>query len=99
MEADDTTDEEASRGARLIELERAWAGYSDERRVRSNALCATVKLDGWWSWPEAVAWVGMRDLRAVATIRWLEENRPDHLEPSVAISARFMAASSFCDAG
>jgi hypothetical protein len=75
-----------------------WSDFDAERIPDLERLHELALRDEWWTWPEAIAWVGSRDARNIATLRhwaiwWASRGNDD---PTITLSAQAQIASRFC---
>lgn len=47
----------------------AWEAFGPEAIPQLEEHTAKAAHDVWWTWPEAIAWVGSEDYRKIATLR------------------------------
>lgn len=75
-----------------------WTDLDPIALERAKELAFAAQADEWWNWPQAVAWVGGRDLQHIATMRlsaeqWREKD--DH-QFDVALGAERYLAELYC---
>lgn len=76
----------------------AWSDFDAEYMPELERLHERALRDVWWTWPEAIAWVGSRDGRNIATLRhwaiwWASRGDND---ATITLSAQAQIASRFC---
>jgi hypothetical protein len=75
-----------------------WSDFEAASIPELHRLHELALRDEWWTWPEAIAWVGSRDSRNLATLRywaiwWTAHGDSD---PTVTVSAQGSIASRYC---
>ena len=50
-----------------------WSDLAPPDLERAKKLARAAEVDEWWNWPQAVAWVGARNLEHIATMRLCAE--------------------------
>jgi hypothetical protein len=70
-----------------------WEYFGPEAIPQLEEHTAKAARDVWWTWPEAIAWVGSEDYRNIATLRqwgdWWKGEAGDRLEGQAIIAKRF----------
>lgn len=77
-----------------------WSDLEPVTLERAKVLARESEADEWWNWPQAVAWVGGRELQHIATMRLCAEqwrDRDDH-QFDVALGAERYLAQAYCAA-
>jgi hypothetical protein len=73
-----------------------WDDYEQSDRIELGRLSEQAAKDQWWTWPEAIAWLGERDSKNIATLRfWASRWRGDG-DPAIAIAAQDYIARQYC---
>jgi len=75
-----------------------WSDLAPPELERAEQLAREAEADEWWNWPQAVAWVGGRNLEHLATMRLCAEqwrDRHDH-HFDVALGAERYLAHAYC---
>jgi hypothetical protein len=75
-----------------------WDDFSPNEIAALEQHAKQAADDEYWTWPEALAWVGSRDFRKIATLRhygrkWLDAAPA---EPDVALGAQYYVARQYC---
>ncbi len=74
-----------------------WDDYEQSDHIELEQLSKQAAKDQWWTWPEAIAWIGERDCDNIATLRfWASRWRGDG-DPTVAIAAQDYIARQYCE--
>ena len=80
-----------------------WETFATEATHQLEKSAAEATRDIWWTWPEAIAWIGSRDYRNIATIRhwgdWWKGEAGQRLEGQVIIAKRFCTSPQQVEAG
>ena len=70
-----------------------WEIFGPEATHQLEKSAAEATRDIWWTWPEAIAWIGSRDYHNIAAIRhwgdWWKGEAGQRLEGQVIIAKRF----------
>jgi hypothetical protein len=76
-----------------------WGDLDPEDLPVLERLCAESHQDEWWTWPEAIAWMGSRDLKNIATIRfWAPEfSRRSGRGPADTLRTQASMAMQYCE--
>jgi hypothetical protein len=75
-----------------------WSDLEPRSLEKAQQLAREAQGEKWWNWPQAVAWVGARNLEHIATMRLCAEpwkDRHDH-DPAVALGSELILASAYC---
>ena len=83
-----------------VEAPFEWSDFGADSMPELERLHDFALRDEWWTWPEAIAWIGSRETRNMATLRywgvwWASHGDED---PTITISAQAQIASRFCEA-
>ncbi len=74
-----------------------WDDFPAHCRTELQRLNDAAQRDEWWTWPEAIAWVGSRNAGNIATLRyWGQEWRGDG-DRRIVIGAQALMADQYCD--
>lgn len=79
-----------------------WDDFGSESLPELQRLSELASRDEWWTWPEAIAWIGSRDANNVATLRyWGQEwfGRGGDRDPTIILGAQAFMATQFCKSG
>lgn len=83
-----------------VEVPFEWSDFGADSIPELEQLHDLASRDEWWTWPESIAWIGSRDCRNIATLRfwavWWESH--GDRDPTVTISAQANIARRFCEA-
>jgi hypothetical protein len=86
--------------APAVEAPFEWSDFGAESIPELERLHGLALRDEWWTWPEAIAWLGSRETRNIATLRywavWWESN--GDADPTITIAAQADIARRFCTA-
>lgn len=70
-----------------------WEVFGLEAIPQLEEHTAKAAIDIWWTWPEAIAWIGSRDYRNIATLRhwgdWWKGEAAQRLEGQAIIATTF----------
>ncbi len=66
----DRTNDLVASGKCSDDLPIDWDDFGPDAQLELQRLHSEAQRDEWWSWPEAIAYVGSRDARSVATLRY-----------------------------
>ncbi len=72
----------------------SWEDFGPEAIPQLEQHTAKAAHDVWWTWPEAIAWVGSEDYRNIATLRQWGNFLP--LEAGHTLKGQEDIARSFC---
>ena len=80
-----------------------WDDFESESLPELQRLSELASRDEWWTWPEAIAWIGGRDANNIATLRywgreWFGRGGGDR-DPTTILGAQAFMARQFCDSG
>lgn len=75
-----------------------WGDFPQASIPELQKLSASAARDAWWTWPEAIAWIGRRDPKDIATLRfwgreWIKRGDGD---PTLILSAQATIARQYC---
>lgn len=73
-----------------------WNDFPDSTYVELETLTANALLDEWWTWPEAIAWVGSRDTRNIATLRHWATLMMSGGDADIVLGVQRYLASQWC---
>ena len=74
-----------------------WSDLEPEEKEQAKAFAQEAETDEWWNWPQAVAWVGCRNLEHIATMRLCADpwKRGRH-DLAVALGAEHFLGTAYC---
>ncbi|MBO9518072.1 MAG: hypothetical protein J7493_08390 [Porphyrobacter sp.] len=75
-----------------------WDDFGEENLPALKRILTMAVDDEWWSWPEAIAWVGSRDPRTIASLRFWAQwwaGRGDD-EATITLGAQHNIACKHC---
>jgi len=80
-----------------------WDDFGSESLPELQRLSELASRDEWWTWPEAIAWIGSRDTNNIATLRywareWFGRGGGDR-DPTIILGAQAFMATQFCKSG
>lgn len=80
-----------------------WDDFGSESLPELQRLSELASRDEWWTWPEAIAWIGSRDANNIATLRywgreWFGRGGGDR-DPTIILGAQAFMATQFCQSG
>lgn len=83
-----------------VERPFEWSDFNADSLPELQRLNDLAMRDEWWTWPEAIAWIGSRDFRNIATLRYWGGlwTRNGDSNPTVTIAAQADIANRFCEA-
>ena len=79
-----------------------WDDFDPEDLPELERLYAQSLQDEWWTWPEAIAWIGSRDTRNVATLRFLGGQwlrRSEANAATITAGTQAYLATHYCTSG
>ncbi|GLV24278.1 hypothetical protein [Sphingobium sp. Cam5-1] len=75
-----------------------WEDFGSESLPELQRLGELASRDEWWTWPEAIAWIGSRDPKNIATLRYWGRVGGDR-DPTIILGAQAFMATQFCEPG
>lgn len=74
-----------------------WSDFGDECLPELQRLQQSATQDEWWTWPEAIAWVGSGDASNIATLRYWATKWSCNSDADVTLGAQHYMAGQWCD--
>ncbi|WP_226017894.1 hypothetical protein [Novosphingobium sp. FKTRR1] len=73
-----------------------WTDFDPEALPALRRLSDAAAHDEWWTWPEAIAWVGGRDHRNIASLRYWATEWSSNGDADVTLGAQHYMAAQWC---
>lgn len=77
----------------------SWDDFDTTQLPALQRLHAAAERDEWWTWPEAIAWIGSRDTTNLATLRYwgCEWSKRTDCDATVTLGTQAFMATQYCD--